>query len=352
MAEAPKSFAKLKALQEIEAKAQQRWEAEKMFEVDAPEGKSNVEVPNLSKAEFAVAFERLKGKRALFPFGFHCTGMPIKACADKLKREVELFGKNFEGWSEESEVAIDLKEAQASGGDTAKVVKKHSKVAAKSGDSQYQFQIMLSMGVAREEIHKFQDPIHWLYFFPPLAIADMKALGTHVDWRRAFITTDVNKYFDSFVRWQFNTLKNQPSPKVKFGERYTIYSPLDGQPCMDHDRASGEGVGVQEYTCVKLEVLLHELNATPVAQRATIKDVPVGEKLTAHPLWETLKDKKVYLVAATFRPETMYGQTSCYVGVDLEYGLYEASPKEVYVCTERAAKNMAFQGIFAQRGEI
>lgn len=28
----------------------------------------------------------------LFPFGFHCTGMPIKACADKLKREMEDFG--------------------------------------------------------------------------------------------------------------------------------------------------------------------------------------------------------------------------------------------------------------------
>lgn len=28
----------------------------------------------------------------LFPFAFHCTGMPIKACADKLKREMELFG--------------------------------------------------------------------------------------------------------------------------------------------------------------------------------------------------------------------------------------------------------------------
>lgn len=28
----------------------------------------------------------------LFPFGFHCTGMPIKACADKLKREMELYG--------------------------------------------------------------------------------------------------------------------------------------------------------------------------------------------------------------------------------------------------------------------
>lgn len=46
----------------------------------------------LSKAEFAVGFERMRGKRALFPFGFHATGMPIKACADKLKDEIARFG--------------------------------------------------------------------------------------------------------------------------------------------------------------------------------------------------------------------------------------------------------------------
>lgn len=28
----------------------------------------------------------------MIPFGFHCTGMPIKACADKLQRELEVFG--------------------------------------------------------------------------------------------------------------------------------------------------------------------------------------------------------------------------------------------------------------------
>lgn len=32
----------------------------------------------MSKVEFQTGFERMLGKRALFPFGFHCTGMPIK----------------------------------------------------------------------------------------------------------------------------------------------------------------------------------------------------------------------------------------------------------------------------------
>lgn len=35
---------------------------------------------SISKVEFATGWERMKGKRALFPLGFHCTGMPIKVC--------------------------------------------------------------------------------------------------------------------------------------------------------------------------------------------------------------------------------------------------------------------------------
>ena len=74
-----------------------------------------------------------------------------------------------------------------------------------------------------------------------------------VDWRRSFITTEVNPFYDSFIKWQFNTLRK--AEKVKFGKRYTIYSQLDGQPCADHDRAKGEGVGPQEYTLIKIECL-------------------------------------------------------------------------------------------------
>ena len=74
-----------------------------------------------------------------------------------------------------------------------------------------------------------------------------------MNWRRGFITTDINPYYDSFVSWQFYLLREKE--KVKFGKRHTIFSPRDQQPCMDHDRSSGEDVGAQEYTLIKMKAL-------------------------------------------------------------------------------------------------
>ena len=108
---APKGTARRDKLHELEEKAQAKWAKTNAFEVDAPEGawdggKYLVTFPypymngllhighgfSLSKAEFAVAFQRLQGKKALFPFAFHCTGMPIQAAAVKLKKEYETYG--------------------------------------------------------------------------------------------------------------------------------------------------------------------------------------------------------------------------------------------------------------------
>lgn len=44
---------------------------------------------SLSKAEFMTRFQRQKGRNALFPFAFHCTGMPISSAAIRLKREID-----------------------------------------------------------------------------------------------------------------------------------------------------------------------------------------------------------------------------------------------------------------------
>ncbi|TPX70822.1 leucine---tRNA ligase [Spizellomyces sp. 'palustris'] len=374
VAEERKGTAKLEALQKAEEWAQQKWDSERPFEVNAPAPGETLPPKfmgtfpfpymngmlhlghsfSLSKLEFASGYERLKGKRVLFPFGFHVTGMPIKACADKLKKEIGMFGPDFEGFKEEDEAKEEAKPvvATAAPTDPTKITKKHGKANAKSTGLKYQFQIMRSMGIPNDEIKNFADSKHWLYYFPPMAIEDLKAFGLSVDWRRSFFTTDINPYFDSFVRWQFHKLRSSNPAKVKFGERYTIYSPLDGQPCMDHDRATGEGVGVQEYTGIKLQVLLKDLIDTPETERDEVKGVPVGKALTSPQILEALGNRKLYLVAATLRPETMYGQTNCFVGVDIMYGIYAVNDSEAWVCTERSARNMAFQKLFQEVGVI
>jgi len=43
---------------------------------------------SLSKCEFQARYQKQIGKRALFPFGFHCTGMPIAASANRLRKEI------------------------------------------------------------------------------------------------------------------------------------------------------------------------------------------------------------------------------------------------------------------------
>lgn len=99
-----KSFARRDQLLEIESQVQKWWEEGDVFKAD-----SKAEAPKsgekffgtfpmpymnghlhlghaftLSKLEFAAAFHRLRGANVLLPFAFHCTGMPIKAAANKL----------------------------------------------------------------------------------------------------------------------------------------------------------------------------------------------------------------------------------------------------------------------------
>lgn len=47
-----------------------------------------------------------------------------------------------------------------------------------------------------------------------------------------------------------------------------------------------------------------------------------------------------------------YGQTNCFVGVTLKYGIFTGKNNEAYLCTHRAARNMAFQGSTATYGQV
>jgi len=207
------------------------------------------------------------------------------------------------------------KKGKAKGG--AKKKEKEAPKAKKVPPTQYE--ILVQIGISEEEIPKFQEAQHWLEYFPPKGQEDLKAFGVAADWRRSFITTSTNPFYDSFINWQFNTLKELG--KIIYGKKYTIFSELDGQPCADHDRSQGEGAGPQEYVGVKIKLLEFP---------DSIKDYA---------------DKNVYLVAATLRAETMYGQTNCYVLPEAEYGLYEMVDDQYFVVSERAARNFAFQDL-------
>ena len=65
-----------------------------------------------------------------------------------------------------------------------------------------------------------------------------------------------------------------------------------------------------------------------------------------------LSGKPVFLVAATLRPETMYGQTNCWVRPDMQYVAFETTQGEVFICTRRSSFNMAHQGFTPEFGKV
>jgi hypothetical protein len=105
-AEAPKGTFKRDALRENEIAVQAQWEKEKVFEADPDPNKESFMVTfpypysnghlhighafSLTKAVFRAQYERHQGKNVLFPFAFHCTGMPIQAvCTRWLRKGVK-----------------------------------------------------------------------------------------------------------------------------------------------------------------------------------------------------------------------------------------------------------------------
>ena len=255
--------------------------------------------------------------------------------ANKLKAEVEKFGIPPQFPEDDPEVRAKM-EAEMAAAAAAKEAKKLPDKKAKGGKTKLvqksgtgivrQWNILKKM-VAQEDIPKFVDPLHWLNTFPPLGVEHMKKFGSGVDWRRAFITTYVNPYYDAFIRWQFETLRAKN--KVLFGKRNNVFSLLDGQVCADHDRSEGEGVGPQEYVLIKLQVLPPEQEERHAKMKALMEKYP---------------GKNIYLVPATLRPETMYGQTNCFVLPTGEYGaFYIDATDEIFIMSARSARGLSCQ---------
>merc|ERR1719399_2739939 len=160
MAPDAKSFVRRDKLLSIEAKMQQRWEELKLFEIDAPHnrkgeadaaprkkffctspypymnGRMHVgHAFTYAKVFFAQGFHRVKGEDVLYPFAFHCTGMPIQAAANKLRREiVDSFDPQpEEGAADAADVKVELTPSADDKGDAAANLGKFKGKKTKAG---------------------------------------------------------------------------------------------------------------------------------------------------------------------------------------------------------------------------
>ena len=235
----------------IEKKWQEKWEKKKCFEVNAnPKLKKffvNFPYPYINaylhlghgfsaaRVDVIARFKRMQGYNVLFPQGWHCTGSPVFAAAQRIRE----------------------------------------------GEKK-QIEIMTKMGFSEKEIPKFGEVKYWIDVFVPAAREDFIRFGTSVDWRRSFITTDLNLSYDRFIRWQFRKLKEKGY--IEKGKHPVVWCTKDNMPVGDHDRVEGEGVTTQEFCLFKFSL-----------------------------------DDKRKIITATIRPDTVLGITNVYVNPNVIY---------------------------------
>lgn len=279
LSEREKSSDRLATIEQTWAEA---WKDARAYEPEVQEGKPKFFVTypysymnafphvghafTMMRSDLFARYHRMLGHNALYPFAFHVTGTPIVAAANRVR----------------------------------------------DGDEQ-QIKILKDQGIPESEISKFQDPVHWVRFFPPEWRKDVERLGLGVDWRREFITTDLNPPYDAFIKWQFRKLAEQG--RVAKGRHPIIWCPKDEAPVADHDRYSGEGETPQEWTLYKMELLSGK---------------PAG------------LEGKVCVISATLRPDTVFGQTNVWIDPAHTYRVLKMGD-ERWIVNEQSARDLAFQ---------
>ncbi len=159
-----------------------------------------------------------------------------------------------------------------------------------------QIRIMRDMGFDDEQIKKFESPEYWVEFFVPEFRKDWKRMGASVDWRREFFTTSLNKHYDKFIQWQFRTLKKKGY--VGKGKHPVVWCTHCNSAVSDHSRVEGEGETPQEFTLLKFELMKCSNGVCSMSRQ---------------------DEQKEYLIAATLRPETVFGQTNVWLKPDYSY---------------------------------
>ncbi len=155
-------------------------------------------------------------------------------------------------------------------------------------------------GVPEEELKKFTDPEYIARYYIRESKRALRELGHSIDWRREFTTTSLHPPFSRFIEWQYLTLRERGY--VTKGTHPVVWCPHDESPTGDHDRLRGEGVSPTEFILLKF---------------------PFGD---------------AHLVAATLRPETIYGVTNMWLNPEATYAKVRVAGERWIVSSQAVPK--------------
>ncbi|TFF67869.1 leucine--tRNA ligase [Candidatus Thorarchaeota archaeon] len=153
-----------------------------------------------------------------------------------------------------------------------------------------------------EQLSEFTDPWTTARFFADAISSDFKALGYSIDWRRKFTTGD--KIYNKFIEWQYH--KFMDKGYIKQGDYPLLYCPRCRNPVGEDDLLEGETAKIKEFTAIKFPF------------------------------------KDGFLVAATLRPETIFGITNMWINPTATY-VWAKVDGEKWVVSEEAAEKLELQ---------
>jgi len=151
-----------------------------------------------------------------------------------------------------------------------------------------------------KRIEEFKDPKKISQYFSERIVKDFTELGYSIDWRRKFTSAD--PFYQEFVKVQF--LKLQKLGLIKNGEYPVLYSIQDQNAVGEDDIQDGDinKVTIEEFTGI----------------------IFTGEKFS--------------LIAASLRPETIFGVTNLWISPSATYVRATLSGRDIVVSTQAFEK--------------
>ncbi|VVB72765.1 Leucine--tRNA ligase [uncultured archaeon] len=204
---------------EIEAKWQNTWEVEKVFQPEPDDRQKfflTIPYPYLNGnlhaghtrtftiGDSVARFRRMQGYNVLFPMAFHATGTPIVGLSELIANRDPLIWGVY--------------------------TKLH--------------------GIPEEELSGLNTPEKIVLYFRKQAKQAMQSIGYSIDWRREFTTTD--PAYSKFIEWQYGILRRLDY--VVKGSHPVRWCPHDRNPVEDHDILKGEDATIMDFALIKFRM--------------------------------------------------------------------------------------------------